>query len=73
MNAHQDDMIDAGKHYNRRDASDPAPRTLEQVQTFMANAAKNRSALSAARLLLRHGRMTDDAKAWLMRTYGQSE
>lgn len=57
----------------REDALNPAPRTLEQVQSFMTNAAKNRSALSAARLLLRHGRMTDEAKAWLMRTYNQSE
>jgi RecG-like helicase len=48
-------------------------RTLDQVQAFMAEAAKKRSTLSAARLLLRHGRMTTEAKAWLMRTYNQSE
>jgi len=56
----------------KAEAHNPAPRTIEQVQAFMLEAAKNRSALSAARLLLRHGRMTDDARKWLMRTYNQS-
>jgi hypothetical protein len=48
-------------------------RTLEQAQAFMTEAAKKGSALGAARLLLRHGRMTDDARSWLRRAYGQSE
>lgn len=48
------------------------PRTLEQAQTFMAEAAKQGSALSAARLMLKHGRLTPDAREWLEKAYGQS-
>lgn len=58
---------------NRHEAANPAPRTLAQVQAFMAKAAKNGAALSACRLLLNHGRMTDDARSWLKSQYGQSE
>ncbi len=40
-------------------------RTLQQVQAAIADAATRQCAGSLARLMLRHGRMTDEARAWL--------
>lgn len=45
-------------------------RTLDQVKAYMAEAQNSDTA--AARLMLRHGRMTDDARAWLSTEYPQS-
>lgn len=50
-------------------------RTLDQVRESIAH-AKTRDAgcdEAMARLMLRHGRLTNEAREWLAREYPQSE
>lgn len=47
------------------------PRTIEQVKTAMADAEEFACAPNMARLMLRHGSMTDEARAWLSQEYPQ--
>jgi len=44
----------------------PAKRTLDQVKAFLAKCAKNSKdgGMSAAKLLINHGRLEDDAMAY---------
>jgi hypothetical protein len=50
-------------------------RTLEQVQTALADAKRRAKGKNAgldealARLMLNHGRLTPDARAWIARQY----
>lgn len=45
-------------------------RTLENVQGAIALCNKNGTDIEMARLMLRHGRLTVDAREWLTREYG---
>jgi hypothetical protein len=44
-------------------------RTLEQVKAAMVEASKRNAGDAMARLLLRHGRLTDEAILWLGDNY----
>ena len=44
-------------------------RTLEQVKTAIDTAKKTNSDKTLARLMLRHGRMTDEAILWIGDNY----
>lgn len=44
----------------------PAKRTKEQVAKFLEKCAKNGSDKSAAKLLINHGRLEDDAMAYVL-------
>lgn len=46
-------------------------RTLEQVKAGFAQARKNKCEASMARLMLNHGRLTDEARAWVAKEYPQ--
>lgn len=46
-------------------------RTLDQVQTCIRQCIRQKSDKTMARLMLRHGRMTDEARAWLSAEYPQ--
>ena len=46
-------------------------RTIDQVRDALDAAKKTRAAESLARLMLRHGRLTDDARAFVAREYPQ--
>lgn len=52
----------------REDAMNPAPRTLEQVrETLTRIKAKSKGGAdkTMARMMLTHGRLTDDARAFV--------
>jgi hypothetical protein len=42
-------------------------RTLEQVKATLAAAKKQGSDMASARLMLKHGRLTDEARAYVAR------
>lgn len=42
-----------------------------RAQEGLANAKRNKADVSLARLMLRHGRLTDEARAWVAREYPQ--
>jgi hypothetical protein len=44
-------------------------RTLEQIQDCIAQCRKQKSDKTMARLMLKAGRMTDEARAWLAAEY----
>lgn len=44
-------------------------RTLSQVKAGMRQAAKNGAETTMARMMLRYGRMTNEARAWLADTF----
>jgi hypothetical protein len=44
-------------------------RTLAQVQQAIQQAKRTKADKSLARIMLRHGRMTDEAREWLAREY----
>ena len=44
-------------------------RTLEQTREALRQAKKNKADISVARLMLRHGRLTDEARAYVAATY----
>lgn len=44
-------------------------RTLAQVKEALARAERNKADSAMARLLLRHGRLTDEAILWLGDNY----
>ena len=46
-------------------------RTLEQVKADLAQAKKNKCEEEIASLMLRHGRLTDEAHAYVAREYPQ--
>lgn len=46
-------------------------RTLAQVQACIAKCRKQKSEKTMARLMLKAGRMTDEARAWLQQEYPQ--
>jgi hypothetical protein len=46
-------------------------RTLEEVKADLKRAKKNDADEAMARLLLRHGRLTDEARAWVAEAYPQ--
>lgn len=48
-------------------------RTLQQVQSCIAKCKRQKSDKAMARLMLNHGRMTDEARAWLSTEYPQGE
>jgi hypothetical protein len=46
-------------------------RTLEQVKSGLVQARKNKAEAEMARLMLRHGRLTDEAREYIAREYPQ--
>lgn len=46
-------------------------RTLDQVRDALTKAKKNKADVSMARLMLRHGRLTDEARTYIAREYPQ--
>lgn len=44
-------------------------RTLEQVKADLAAAKKRKADVSMARLMLRFGRLTEEARAWVAKEY----
>jgi hypothetical protein len=46
-------------------------RTLEQVRKGLETAKKTKADAALARLLLRHGRLTDEAREYVAREYPQ--
>jgi len=44
-------------------------RTLDGVKAALADAKKTKADVSLARLMLKHGRMTDEARAWVASEY----
>lgn len=46
-------------------------KTLDQVQACIRKCRKQKSDKTMARLMLNHGRMTDEARAWLSGEYPQ--
>lgn len=48
-------------------------RTLDDVRADLAQAKKNKCETSVARLMLRHGRLTDEARAYVAATYPQND
>jgi len=46
-------------------------RTLEQVKEGLALAKENKADAAMARLMLRHGRLTDEARAFVAQKYPQ--
>ncbi len=46
-------------------------RTLEQVQTTINEAKETQADSSFARLMLRNGRLTSEAREWLAKEYPQ--
>lgn len=48
-----------------------ALRTLDQVHSALATARKTKADVAMARLMLRHGRLTDEARQYVEREYPQ--
>lgn len=46
-------------------------RSLEQVQQCISRCKRQKSDEAMARLMLNHGRMTEEARAWLLMQYPQ--
>jgi len=46
-------------------------RTLDDVKAALAQAKRQKSDAAMARLMLRHGRLTDEARAYVAREYPQ--
>jgi hypothetical protein len=46
-------------------------RTLDQVKACITKCRKQKSDKSMARLMINAGRMTDEARAWLLQEYPQ--
>jgi hypothetical protein len=49
------------------------PRTLDQVKLALEQAAKVGADKSMARLMLRHGRLTEEARAYVAGEYPESK
>lgn len=56
---------------NHADAKGIPLRTLDDVREALTDAKRNKADKSLARLMLRHGRMTDEARTWLTAEYAQ--
>jgi hypothetical protein len=54
---------------NDADKAGIPPRTLAQVQAGIAKCRKQKSDKTMARLMLTQGRLTDEARAWLVSEY----
>ena len=50
---------------------DTSLRTLDQVKDSLAQARKNRREAELARIMLRYGRLTDEAREYVAREYPQ--
>ena len=50
---------------------DASLRTLDQVKDSLAQARKNKREAELARLMLRYGRLTDEAREYVAREYPQ--
>ena len=50
---------------------DTSLRTLDQVRDSLAQARKNRREAELARIMLRYGRLTDEAREYVAREYPQ--
>jgi len=50
---------------------DTSLRTLDQVKDSLAQARKNRREAQLARIMLRYGRLTDEAREYVAREYPQ--
>ena len=53
----------------------PPPRTLEQVKASLASAKENGGRdleAKMASMMLRHGRLTDEAREYVLREYPQT-
>ena len=50
---------------------DTSLRTLDQVKDSLAQARKNRRKAELARIMLRYGRLTDEAREYVAREYPQ--
>lgn len=48
-------------------------RTRDDVQAALEIAKRTKADVSMARLMLRHGRITDEARAWLVANYGEAK
>ena len=48
-------------------------RTLDQVQRCLAQAKKTKADVSMGRLMLRAGRLTDDARAYVAAQYSEGK
>ena len=54
--------------YSREEAMNPAPRTLDQVRetlTRIKAKSKDGADMTMARMMLSHGRLTDEARAFV--------
>ena len=50
---------------------DTSLRTLDQVKDSLAQARKNKREAELARIMLRYGRLTDEAREYVAREYPQ--
>lgn len=63
-------MMTNGKYWRDHAAQKGIPlRTLDQVQAALAQAKKNKADEAMARLMLRHGRLTDEAILYIGDNY----